>query len=91
MLAECEAEVGTPAQAAIYINVVRSRPGVNMPAVTLTSKNEALRAVMHERAVELGGEEVASIDILRWRKKGYFPSIMTDPKPGQVVYSLFLQ
>jgi starch-binding outer membrane protein, SusD/RagB family len=32
----------------------------------------------------LGAEEVASIDILRWRKKGYFPSIVTDPVPGQV-------
>lgn len=84
MLAECEAEVGTPAQAAIYINQVRARPGVNMPPVVLTTKNQALRAVMHERAVELAGEEVANIDILRWRKKGYFPSIMPDPKPGQV-------
>jgi starch-binding outer membrane protein, SusD/RagB family len=87
MLAECEAEAGTPAQAAIYINQVRSRPGVAMPAVILTTKNDALKAVMHERAVELCAEEVASIDILRWRKKGYFPSIMADPKPGQV--SLF--
>ena len=84
MLAECEAEIGTPAQTATYINEVRKRPSVNMPAVTLASKNDALRAVMHERAVELGAEEVASIDILRWRKKGYFPSIMADPVPGQV-------
>lgn len=86
MLAECEAEVGTPAQAAAYINEVRDRPDVMMPHVTLGSKNEALRAVMHERAVELAGEEIANIDILRWRKKGYFPSIMTDPKPGQVEF-----
>jgi hypothetical protein len=84
MLAECEAEVGTPVQAAFYINLVRARPGVNMPPVVLATKNAALLAVMHERAVELAGEEVASIDILRWRKKGYFPSIMADPKPGQV-------
>jgi hypothetical protein len=84
MLAECEAEVGTPAQAAIYINQVRARPGVGMTPVVLATKNLALKAVMHERAVELAGEEVASIDILRWRKKGYFPTIMTDPKPGQV-------
>ena len=84
MLAECEAEVGTPVQAATYINMVRARPSVSMAPVVLTSKNQALRAVMHERAVELAAEEVASIDILRWRKKGYFPSIMTDPKPGQV-------
>ena len=84
MLAECEAEVGTPGKAAEYINMVRARPGVNMPPVTLASKNAALRAVMHERSVELAAEEVNSIDILRWRKKGYFPSIMPDPKPGQV-------
>jgi len=84
MLAECEAEAGTPAQAASYINEVRRRPSVNMPPVALESKNAALKAVMHERAVELGGEELSSIDILRWRKKGYFPSIMTDPVPGQV-------
>lgn len=84
MLAECEAEVGTPSGAAKYINEVRARPGVNMPPVTLASKEQAIRAVMHERAVELCGEEVNNIDILRWRKKGYYPSIMPDPKPGQV-------
>ena len=84
MLAECEAEIGTPGQAATYINMVRARPSVNMPAVTLASKEAALKAVMHERAVELSGEELNNIDILRWRKQGYFPSIMTDPKPGQV-------
>jgi hypothetical protein len=84
MLAECEAEVGTPADAAKYINEVRKRPGVNMPPVTLSSKNAAINAVMHERAVELAGEESSNIDILRWRAKGYYPSIRPDPKPGQV-------
>jgi len=84
MLAECEAEVGTPAQAAIYINQVRSRASVNMPAVTLTNHDGAMKAVMHERAVELAGEEVNNIDMLRWRKKGYYPSLRPDPKPGQV-------
>ncbi len=84
MLAECEAEVGSPAQAATYINMVRSRPSVNMPPVSPATKNDALKAVMHERLVELGIEEVFSIDILRWRKKGYFPSLMADWVPGQV-------
>lgn len=84
MLAECEAEVGTPAQAAIYINQVRARPSVNMPPVAPASKNAALRAVMHERMVELAAEEVNNLDIIRWRKKGYYPSIMADPRPGQV-------
>ena len=84
MLAECEAEVGTPADAAKYINEVRARPDVNMPAVTLASHDAAIAAVMHERAVEHAGEEVNNIDIIRWRNKGYYPSIRPDPKPGQV-------
>lgn len=84
MLAECEAEGTTPANAAGFINQVRARTGVNMPPVTTATKNAALAAVMHERAVELAGEGVANIDIIRWRKKGYFPSIKADPKPGQV-------
>jgi starch-binding outer membrane protein, SusD/RagB family len=84
MLAECEAETGTPAQAAAYINQVRARASVNMPPVAPATKNDALKAVMHERSVELGAEEVASIDILRWRKKGYFPALIADRVPGQV-------
>ncbi|MBG9377200.1 RagB/SusD family nutrient uptake outer membrane protein [Panacibacter sp. DH6] len=87
MLAECEAETGNPAGAARYINEVRARPGVNMPAITTGSKEQAIEAVMHERIVELAGEEVNNIDILRWRARGYYPSIRPDPKPGQV--SLF--
>lgn len=83
MLAECEAEVGTAAQAASYINEVRSRPSVAMPPVTLASHDAAIKAVMHERAVELSAEEVNNIDMLRWRAKGYYPSIAPDPKPGQ--------
>ncbi len=84
MLAECEAETGTPAQAASYINEVRKRPSVNMPPVAPATKNDALKAVMHERSVELSVEQVSSIDILRWRKKGYFPSLIADRVPGQV-------
>ncbi|RYZ60891.1 MAG: RagB/SusD family nutrient uptake outer membrane protein [Chitinophagaceae bacterium] len=84
MLAECEAEVGTVAAGVGYINQVRARQSVNMPAISAANKNDLLRAIMHERMVELGGEEVRNIDILRWRKKGYYPSIAPDPKPGQV-------
>jgi starch-binding outer membrane protein, SusD/RagB family len=84
MLAECEVEVGTLPQAAIYINMVRARSGVSMTPVAFATKTAGMRAVMHERAVELAGEGVNNIDILRWRKKSYFPSVMPDPKPGQV-------
>ncbi len=83
MLAECEAEVGTPAQAASYINEVRARPSVNMLPITATSHDQAIAAVMHERIVELAGEELSNLDLLRYRAKGYYPSIRPDPKPGQ--------
>jgi len=84
MLAECEAEVGTPAKAASYINEVRARASVHMPAVAPANHDDAMKAVMHEKAVEMAGEEVNNIDMLRWRKKGYYPSLRPDPKPGQV-------
>ncbi len=83
MLAECEAEAGTVTEAVNYINQVRRRPSVNMPDVTAANKNDALKAIMHERMVELGGEEVRNIDMLRWRKKGYYPGLVPEPKPGQ--------
>lgn len=84
MMAECEAEANNIAVAMGFVNQVRARTSVNMPAVSAENKNAALRAIMHERMVELGGEEVRNIDILRWRKKGYYPSIVADPKPGQI-------
>jgi starch-binding outer membrane protein, SusD/RagB family len=83
MLAECEADAGNVAQAASYINEVRARPSVNMPPVAPATKDQAIKAVMHERTVELGAEELNNTDILRWRAKGYYPSIAPDPKPGQ--------
>lgn len=84
MLAECEAESGTVAAAVGYLNQVRNRPGVAMPVYPtpqypVTSKNDVLKAVMHERTVELGDEEVRNRDILRWRKKGYYPSLVPEP------------
>jgi hypothetical protein len=89
MLAECEAELGNLAAAVGYLNQVRARPSVAMPPYPTAqfptaTKNNVIRAIMHERSVELGDEELKNIDILRWRAKNYYPSIMPDPKPGQV-------
>ncbi len=83
MLAECEAELGAYPAAAGYLNQVRDRPGVAMPHYPLTQypvndKTNTLRAVMHEKMAEMGGECVRNIDIIRWRKKGYFS---VDPLP----------
>jgi len=45
-----------------------------------TTKDQITKAIMHEKTVELGGEEIRNRDILRWRKKGYYPA-NADPLP----------
>lgn len=77
MLAECENELGNGGAAVDYLNQIRDRPGVNMPHYPTAkfptgNKAEITQAIMHEKTVELGDEEVRNRDILRWRKKGYF-------------------
>lgn len=77
LMAECENELGNVAGAVSYLNQIRSRPGVAMPVYPtiqypVASKTDVIKAIMHERMVELGAEEVRNFDILRWRKKGYF-------------------
>lgn len=81
MLAECENELGNTAAAVDYLNQVRDRPSVMMPhyptaQFPVGNKDQVTKAIMHEKMVELGGEEIRNRDILRWRKKGYFT---TDP------------
>jgi len=80
-LAECENELGNTGPAIAYLNQVRARPTVSMPSYPTAqfpcgNKDQITKAIMHERMVELGDEEVRNIDIIRWRKKGYFT---TDP------------
>jgi len=74
LLAECENELDNPGRAITLLNEVRSRPSVAMPPYPTTrfpvsTKTEILRAVQHERRVELAGEQVRNFDILRWRKQ----------------------
>jgi tetratricopeptide (TPR) repeat protein len=83
MLAECENELGNSSAAIGYLNQIRNRLSVMMPNYPTTqfpcsNKNEIMKAIMHEKTVELGDEEIRNRDILRWRKKGYFT---TDPFP----------
>lgn len=85
MLAECENELnGTEAVVNGYLNQVRDRADVMMPhyptaRFPTTTKDQRTRAIMHERMVELGCEEVRNVDIARWRKKGYYPSVVPEP------------
>lgn len=84
MMAECENEVGTPVAAISYLNQVRTRPSVAMPPYPtsqylVANKPQIFEAIVHERRVELGGEQVRNRDILRWRKNN---KITIDPISG---------
>jgi len=77
MLAECENELGNTPAAIAYLNQIRARPSVAMPPYPtvqfpVSNKNEVMKAIMHEKTVEMVNEQVRNIDILRWRAKGYF-------------------
>ncbi|MTH17658.1 RagB/SusD family nutrient uptake outer membrane protein [Flavobacterium sp. LC2016-01] len=67
MMAECESlrSGGVQATAIGYINQVRARAGVPLLATTLT-KDQVFTALIHERKVELAGEQVRFDDIIRW-------------------------
>jgi tetratricopeptide (TPR) repeat protein len=89
MLAECENELGNTGDAVGYLNQVRDRVSVAMPhyptaQFPVGTKADVTKAIMHEKTVELGDEEVRNRDILRWRKMGYFA---TEPlsyfRPGR--------
>ncbi|SOD78178.1 RagB/SusD family nutrient uptake outer membrane protein [Spirosoma fluviale] len=80
-MAECENEAGNTASAISYLNMVRARPSVAMPAYPtanypVSTKDQILAAIIHERRIELNGEEIRNRDILRWRKQG---KLKTEP------------
>ncbi|QHT69692.1 RagB/SusD family nutrient uptake outer membrane protein [Rhodocytophaga rosea] len=84
MMAECENELTGPAAALPYINQVRARTSVAMPAYPTAqypanTKEEMFRAIVHERRVELGGEQIRNRDIRRWRKQN---KLTTEPIAG---------
>jgi hypothetical protein len=67
MKAECENQRagGVQATAIGYINEVRLRANLLPLALTLT-KDQVFKAIVHERKVELAGEQVRFDDIIRW-------------------------
>ncbi len=78
-LAECENELGNSGPALNYINMLRARPSVNMPAYPTaqfpcSTQAEIRTAIQHERRVEFAGEQIRNRDILRWRKNGKLAS-----------------
>jgi hypothetical protein len=87
-LAECENEVGTQAKAISYLNELRDRPSVAMPhyptaRYTCNSKQEVMRAIIHESMVEFANEKLRVLELARWRKNGKFDA--TNPEPIQYI------
>ncbi|GAB3996989.1 RagB/SusD family nutrient uptake outer membrane protein [Spirosoma daeguense] len=80
-MAECENELGNIASAVNYLNMTRARKSVAMPAYPtatypVSTKDQVFAAIVHERRVELSGEQIRNRDILRWRKAG---KLTTEP------------
>ncbi len=50
----------------IYLNMVRQRPGVDLPAVTGLSQSEMREKIRNERRVELAFEDHRLWDLRRW-------------------------
>lgn len=73
LYAECQNELGKQTIAIEYINKVRQRPSVNMPAINsgpawlkASSKEEVFDRLQHERAIELAAEGHRWDDLRRW-------------------------
>jgi hypothetical protein len=67
MYAEAENNLGSPAEAIPYINQVRARPSVGMPAIASSlTQAEVQAAIRHERRVELCLEGKVGFDLRRW-------------------------
>jgi len=74
-MAECQNATGFDDEAIDLLNEVRSRKGIEMPPYPtanypVNSPAEVFRAIVHERRVELAGEQIRNRDILRWRRLG---------------------
>jgi len=80
MMAEIENEIGTASAAIGYLNQVRNRPSTSMPnygtaamdgaGYPVGSKEDIFKAIVHERMVELPGEQIRLNDLIRWGMAG---------------------
>ena len=62
--AECQLKLGNPEEARTYVNMLRQRPGVNMPVIA--SGQMTWDTYVRERTVELAFEGERFADIRRW-------------------------
>lgn len=92
--AEAMYQLRDEATAREYINMVRSRPGVEMPPVT--ASGEALwDELVHERRIELVFEEFRFFDVRRWKiatevlsEDRMRMNVHRDPNTGEKTYTV---
>ncbi|MBN2611292.1 MAG: RagB/SusD family nutrient uptake outer membrane protein [Bacteroidales bacterium] len=87
-LAECENEISNTeaarTQAMSYLNEIRARDSVDMPAYPTVnypcnSYDEMMRAIMHESMAEFANEKLRVLELARWRKNNKFSALNPDP------------
>lgn len=66
VLAEAKAQLDDYASATTYINMLRSKRGLN--SISVSGSTQAMQAIEHERKVELAFEGHRFWDLRRWRK-----------------------
>ncbi len=74
LLMQAEAEIrsgGSETVALGYLNQVRARPSVNLPAISVSGTQAILDAIKHERWVELAGEQSRWLDLQRFDGDSY--------------------
>ncbi|HYF67979.1 MAG TPA: RagB/SusD family nutrient uptake outer membrane protein [Ohtaekwangia sp.] len=79
MLAECENELDNGDEAIDLLNEIRDRASVMMPhyptdEYPCLSQAQIFEAIVHEKRIELSGEQIRNRDILRWREQNKLPS-----------------
>ncbi|HYX05881.1 MAG TPA: RagB/SusD family nutrient uptake outer membrane protein [Bacteroidales bacterium] len=82
--AEALAGNNKPEEAVHQLNIIRSRPSVNMPP--LDASGDVMALVRHERRVELAMEGIRIFDLLRWDKLG--DVIGEGPNPEKILIRL---
>ena len=66
MLAEALNEQGNTAEAATYVDEVRTRAGIATISGVITTQDAMRQAIIDERAMELAGEGHRFFDLVRW-------------------------
>ncbi|WP_236971130.1 RagB/SusD family nutrient uptake outer membrane protein [Membranihabitans marinus] len=92
--AEAMYHLGDEATCREYLNMIRSRPGVEMPPIT-ESGDELLARMRNERRIELAFEEQRYFDVRRWmiapevlNENASRMEIYRDPDTGKKTYTV---